>query len=269
MHTIAQLSDCHIRPAADPLVGGVVDTRAILRRALAVLTSWDLPVDTWLFTGDLADDGQPESYAWLRETVEPLAAARGVRVVWASGNHDARPAFRRLLLDAVESDEPLNQAVDLGGLRLLVLDTNVTGVPWGRPTRASLDWLAEQLATPAHHGTLLALHHSPITPWQDAVRGWDLREPDALAAVLRGSDVRLLVGGHFHQTSWGTFAGIPVAGCTSLAYTQDLSRGRTLRGQDAGQGFNLIQLTDAVAVHHITLARGAGVHPEVAPDASL
>lgn len=264
---IAHLSDPHIRPAGRVAVGGVVDSRAVLVRALEVLTTWDVGCAAWVFTGDLTDEGDAESYAWLRATVTDAARAAHVRVVWANGNHDDRVLFRTALVDADAVDAPYNAEHRLDGLRVLVLDTSVPGVPWGRVDPGSLAWLADRLADPAPDGTLLVMHHAPLPVVQDAAALWSLREPDAVARLVRGSDVRGILSGHFHQSGWGTFAGVPVALATSLAYTQDLTRGRTLRGHDAGQGFNLVQMHPDTVLHTVVpLVAGVGVHDEISPE---
>ncbi len=265
-HTIAHLSDLHLRPAADPLVGGVVDTAEQLRRAVGVLSSWDRPCDAWLFTGDLSDTGTADTYELARSIVEPAAARAGVQVIWANGNHD-EPAELSRVLWGQQAEAPLNREYRIGGLRVLTLDSNVPREPHGLVSDASLDWLADRLSTAAPDGTVLALHHPPIPPVQDAAARWPLTNPRALAQVVAGSDVRLIVGGHFHQTSFSTLAGVPVAGAVSLASSQDLTAGLTLRDQDAHQGFSIIEVyPDTVVVTAAQLATGRGVHPALSPD---
>lgn len=266
-YTLAHLTDLHLRPAADPLVGGVVDSLARTRRALEVLARWDVPCDVWFFGGDLSDSGDAETYEALRDLVEPVARARGVRVIWSPGNHDDPEAFARVLLDEPAAAGPLNREYRVGGLRFLVLDSTVPGAPHGLVAEESLEWLAGRLASPAPDGTLLAVHHAPIPPVQDAAGLWDLRNRESLAAVVRGRDVRLILGGHFHQTSFATLGGVPVAGASSVTYAHDLSAGRTLRGQDAGQGFGLVQVyDDTIVCTAVPDAVGAAVHPPITPE---
>ena len=265
-HVLAHLSDTHIRPADDPLVAGLVDTRATLARALGVLGSWNLEPEAWVFSGDLADAGHPEAYEHLDAVVTPAAEAAGARVLWCNGNHDDRLAFRETLLGEDPSDAPLNREWWLGDLRVLALDTNVTGASWGRVAPESLAWLADRLADPAPDGTVLVMHHAPLPQVQDATVLWSLEEQDALADIVRGSDVRLILSGHFHQTASGSFAGVPVWVGTSMAYTQDVTAGRTLRGQAGGQGFSLVSVyADQVVVTAVPLTQFEAVHPPVTP----
>ena len=261
---LAHLSDTHLRHPDDPLVRGVVDPRANLTEALAAMVAHS--PRALLFTGDLSDDGTPESYVELRRLVAPVAARLGAQVIWGNGNHDSRGAFRSVLLGespvsvpepgrvpepatvaepgtVPEPDEgPLNQVHDLDGLRVLWLDTTVPGADHGEVSPESLEWLAVQLASPAPQGTILGMHHAPLPVVQDLAAGWELRGQKQLAAVLAGSDVRAILAGHFHQSGFGTFAGIGVHSATSLCYTQDLATGRGMRGQDGAQGWHLVSV---------------------------
>lgn len=264
LRTLVQLSDPHLRRPDSPLVDGRVDPVARLRRALDVLTTWNVRADAWVLSGDLSDDESPESYRTVRALVTDAAGAVGARVVWANGNHDDRAMFRREVLDAA-GDGEVNTSHDIDGLRVLVLDTNVPGVPWGEVSAASLAWLADRLDERARLGTVLVMHHAPIPQPQTAANlRWPLRNPDALAELVAGSDVRVVLTGHVHQPSFGTLAGVPVATAPSLACAQDLTAGRDQRGQDAHQGFALIDVhTDSVVVAPVFLDVAAGVHPPV------
>ena len=56
---LAHLSDTHLRHPDDPLVRGLVDPRPHLIRALAAVETH--APRALVFTGDLSDDGTPES----------------------------------------------------------------------------------------------------------------------------------------------------------------------------------------------------------------
>lgn len=266
---LAHLSDTHLRHPDDPLVRGLLDPRPHLSRALAAVEAH--APQALVFTGDLSDDGTPESYEELRRLVLPVADRLGALVVWGNGNHDSRAAFRSVLLsstvpgadDAPEPDErPLNQVHDVDGLRVLWLDTTVPGADHGEVAPESLEWLEARLSETAPRGTILGMHHAPLPVVQDMAASWELRGQDELAAVLSGSGVRAILAGHYHQSGFGTFAGIGVHAATSLCYTQDLASGRGMRGQDGAQGWHL------VGVHAHTVASTVapiGHHPTVMP----
>ena len=92
------------------------------------------------------------------------------------GNHDNRAELRRLLLDEAPSMAPLDRVSMIDGLRIITLDTSVPGHHYGEITAAQLDWLADELATPAPDGTILALHHPPIPSVLDLAVTVELRD---------------------------------------------------------------------------------------------
>lgn len=263
-HRLAHLSDLHVTGDGSP-VGGVVDARAQLLRALEVLTSWNLRCDAWVLSGDLSDDGSPASYAWLCSTVLDAAASVGADVVWATGNHDEAGAFRSVFGHGVAGVAgPVNAEHDVAGLRVLVVDSSVPGTPAGTVAPESLAWLGGRLAEPAASGSLLVVHHPPLPPLQDAAWRWPLTNPDDLARVIRGSDVRAVLSGHFHHSASGAWAGVGVSIAPSLVYTQDLTVGGDLRGQFANTGFAVVEVYDDVVTHTIVpLDRGPGVGGEI------
>jgi 3',5'-cyclic AMP phosphodiesterase CpdA len=208
--TVLQLSDPHLlaeESGADVRLALALETVRISGlRPLAIL-----------LTGDLSDDGSPESYARVRAAVDPLAAELGAPVVSIPGNHDDAEAFRDGILDG----EPLHRVLDVDGVRIVGLDTTVPGRPHGELGAGQLEWLSDVLAEPARHGTLLALHHPPVPTVHPLLGRIGLREPDRLARVVRGTDVRMMVCGHAHAVAAGTLSGIPVWSAPALGVTSD------------------------------------------------
>lgn len=249
-HVFAHFSDTHLPAERSPLYGAA-DADGHLEELLAVLERSAVRPDALIFSGDLADRGDVSSYERLRVLVEPVARRLGSAIVWASGNHDDRAALRRVLLDG-EGAEPVCSAHRFGGLRVLVLDSNVPGLHHGELDDDRLSWLSDQLAEPAPEGTLLVMHHPPLPTVLDLAVTVELRDQHRLAEVLRGSDVRGILSGHIHHPSMGVFAGIPVSVASSTAYTQDLGMAPTAtRGQDGAQSFNLVQVYADTVVHSV------------------
>ena len=124
-----------------------------------------------------------------------------------------------------------------------MLDSTVPGHHYGEVDAEQLDWLRDVLATPAPHGTLLAMHHPPVPSVLDLAALVELRDQAGLAEVLEGSDVRSILAGHLHYSSTATFAGVPVSVASATCYTQDLNVpvGGT-RGRDGARAFNLVHV---------------------------
>ncbi len=250
-HFILHLSDTHLL-GGDARLYGTVDSADHLAQLLAELKASEGRPEAIVFTGDLADRGEPAAYERLRRMVEPVAARLGAQVIWVMGNHDDRGSFREALLAEQASARPVDRVYDINGLRIITLDTTVPGEHWGDVTDAQLDWLAEELAVRAPHGTILAMHHPPLPSVLDLAVAVELRDQGELAEVLLGSDVRSIIAGHLHYSSTGTFAGIPVSVASATCYTQDLNvpAGGT-RGRDGARAFNMVHVYGGTIVHSV------------------
>jgi 3',5'-cyclic-AMP phosphodiesterase len=250
-HFILHMSDIHLLGGPQPLYG-VVDSTARLRHIFEDLEASGVRPEAIVFTGDLADLGEAQAYRKLRAIVEPAATRLNAQVVWAMGNHDSREAMRAHLLGEAAGDAPLDRVHDVNGLRIIALDSTVPGFHHGELEDGQLRWLAEELAEPAAHGTILALHHPPVPSVQELAVLVELRGQQRLAEVLRGSDVRAIIAGHLHYSTTATCAGIPVSVASATCYTQDLAgpEGAT-RGRDGAQGYNMIHVYDGTVVHSV------------------
>ena len=140
-HAIAHLSDPHLIGAGG-LHYDVIDNVANLRRALDRLAVVRPAPQALVFTGDLADRGDPDAYATVRSVVEPFAAGIGAIVVWTMGNHDERTPFAKGLYDSDDAG-PQDRVHEVDGLRIVALDTSVPGYHHGELTADQLAWLAD------------------------------------------------------------------------------------------------------------------------------
>jgi len=266
-HFLLHLSDPHLMGGQDPLYGAI-DSEAKLIQLFDEVRASGAKPEAVIFTGDLADKGDPEAYAKLRAIVEPACDDFGAKVIWAMGNHDNRANFRTGLLDQPGSDAPIDHSYFVNGLRVITMDTSVPGFHHGELSEAQLDWLAQELDTPAPDGTILALHHPPVPSVLDLSVLVELRDQASLAAVVRNSDVRTILAGHLHYSTTATFAGIPVSVASASCYTQDLNVpvGGT-RGRDGGQAFNLVHVYEHTIVHSVVpLGRTPTVGEYVTPE---
>lgn len=242
-HTLVHISDTHLLAGNRPL-HRVVDTDQPVRSLLDRVAASGLTIDALVFTGDLAERGEPEAYLRLRELVEPYANSLGAEVVWVMGNHDEREPFARALYGEQGASTPQDRVWSMRGLRVIALDTSVPGYHHGELTASQLSWLAEQLQTPAENGTVLALHHPPI-PTPISLMGLiELENQAELARVIRGSDVRAILGGHLHYSTHSVLEGVPVSVAAASCYNIDLVAevSLTLRGSQAGKSASLVHV---------------------------
>lgn len=248
-HLIAHISDTHFLGGARKLYG-TVDTDTSVHRALAQLERSGLRPDAFVLTGDIVDRGEADAYRRVRDIVESAAERLGAAVIWVMGNHDERSAFRTELLRETGSTAPVDGVFDIRGLRIIALDTSVPGYHHGEVDESQLEWLAGVLSEPAPLGTLLALHHPPVPIPSPLMSILELRDQHRLAAVVGGSDIRGILGGHLHSATTTLFAGIPVSVAAATCYTLDPSAtARELSGVDGGQSFNLVRVYKNQVMH--------------------
>jgi 3',5'-cyclic AMP phosphodiesterase CpdA len=174
--------------------------------------------DAVVVTGDLADNGEAAEYAALGGLVDRL----GVPCYPLPGNHDDRAVLRSHFGLPGEDGAPINYSVEIGPLRLVILDSTTPGEDGGDLGEARLSWLDRELSVAPEQPTIVAMHHPPLLTGAPA---WDRiglpdRERQALGAVLeRHSHVRLVIGGHMHRTIASRLAGRPVLAAPAIYRT--------------------------------------------------
>ena len=249
-HFLLHVSDTHFVGTGQ--LFGRVDVEGHLLALLQQFEASHARPEVIIFTGDLADRGDPAAYRRLRAVVEPIALQIGAELVWVMGNHDDRAAFRTSLLGERPSSAPVDAVHWAGGLRIIALDTSVPGYHHGDLTDRQLVWLAAELATPAPEGTILAMHHPPVPSVLDLAVLVELQQQHRLAAVLAGTDVRSILAGHLHYSTTATFAGIPVSVASASCYTQDLTvPAGALQSRDGAQAINLVHVYPHTVMHSV------------------
>lgn len=225
MTTIVQLSDTHIT-ADGRLAYGKVDTCAALARAVAHVTALQDRIgriDAVVVSGDLVDLGTDAEYRRFRALTEGLEP----RLLVLPGNHDERAAMRRAFADLGDlppGDGPLDHAVMIGALHVMLLDSTVPGQPHGALNAGQLAWLDQQLNARPATPTLVFLHHPPF---ETGIAHMDvqrlLNAPDLVEVLARHAQLRLVSCGHVHRAISTTVAGVPcmIAPAPAHAVTLD------------------------------------------------
>lgn len=187
---IAQLTDMHLfADEKQDLLGlFTVQSFQVVIERLQKLRQLDL----LLITGDLSQDGTPESY----ERVQNLVSLLQTPTYWLPGNHDSISSMQQVLNRALVS--PLKAFVQ-GNWNFLLINSSVPGCVHGQLSPETLEWLDFQLGL-GSYPTVVALHHPPFyvnSNWLDTST---LQNPEELFAVLdRHSQVKLVLFGHIHQ----------------------------------------------------------------------
>ncbi len=141
MVTIAHISDLH--------VGSPYFVPNLMNRVIVELN--ELEPDLVLCTGDITNEGYRQEYkiavAYLDRLKSPLAIV--------PGNHDARNVG---YLHFEELIGPRRWVRDVGGIRIVGMDSSEPDLNEGQVGREHYDWIMEQFAAPCDL-KIFALHH--------------------------------------------------------------------------------------------------------------
>jgi len=188
---VVQLTDAHL--FADPagtLLG--LNTRDSLRHVVAQVQREQPAIDLLLCTGDLSQDASVASYKAFRE----LTAGFGVATRWLPGNHDEA----RVMADIAQGTDLVQAVTDIGGWRIVMLDSAVAGATHGLLEEAQLSLLEGALKTAGERHCLVCFHHQPVDIGCAWIAPIGLRNAQALFGIVeRYPQVRGLLWGHVHQ----------------------------------------------------------------------
>lgn len=213
---VVQISDPHMVEAGK-LLRKKIDSRAKTHRAIT--TALELSPDVLVFSGDIAQRGH-NVYAEFAELVAKLQKETGVPVISIGGNHDVVGAINHTHSSprVGHGPHPANGVYECHGVRFIALDTGGVGKHHGELDDAQLDWLREVLESPAPQGSVVVMHHAPIEATVPAQKGSGLADPLRLAKVISGTDVRVILAGHYHHPVAGALAGVPVWAAPAVGY---------------------------------------------------
>lgn len=177
-----------------------------------------------IVSGDLVEHGD-DTHAY--DHVHALIGRWQGPMLLAVGNHDSRANFAAEFPNVGRDSNGFFQyEAELGGLRIIVLDTLEEGRHGGAFCELRAAWLAARLADRREQPTVIVLHHPPLDtgiPWMSALphEGWVER---LRAVVEPASQVRALLCGHVHRSIAASFAGkmLVVAPSTAPQVALDL-----------------------------------------------
>jgi 3',5'-cyclic AMP phosphodiesterase CpdA len=242
--TFVHLSDTHIAPPGE--IAYDTDTPQNLRNVARRVREMALNPACFIFSGDLSNHGEPESYQHLARIVEEEFRPFGVPVLLGLGNHDSRLPFRRVMLGQTEATDEREQhyySTVVGGLKVVMLDSLVPGQVHGFLGDEQLAWLDRELAEGAPSGQVVVLHHPSLPRGVPRPNDYLLSDRDAFGDVLARHEVLAVLCGHSHVPTFGLFARTLHVAAPATAYQLDPSIREGGRGLE-GAGFNLCTLRD-------------------------
>ncbi|MGJ9482793.1 metallophosphoesterase family protein [Actinotignum sp. GS-2025f] len=261
---ILHLSDTHLL-AERARHYGKIDTSGLLEAAAAAAGEL-APCQAIVVSGDISDDGTPDSYTFAARTLAPLAQQWGAPVVWACGNHDRRAAMREALSLPGAPLDPIFTITDItvgkARWRFVAADSSVPGRGFG--------YLGEQIhriedavtdaygatkvdGTPAHEEesaplhSVLVLHHPPLTAPTVLHGALRLMDAPRLAQGLQSWEAAptVVLAGHYHLAGRGRAGGVPVVVGPALSNETTLGRGPEWESARARSAFSVVQISEA------------------------
>ncbi len=209
---IAQLTDVHLGFEPD---NPSEFNRKRLDQVLKHFATIKPQPDIMIATGDLVDRGDARSYRRLKG-----ALANCPWPIWPCiGNHDNRDNFIACFPELPLSDGFIQYEVDLGPVRMLVLDTLEPGRHGGGFCTLRADWLKVRLAEEREQPTVIVMHHPPVEvgiDWMntDPEEPWVARFAEAIAGA---TNIRGILCGHLHRAISVGWRGNTVSICSSTA----------------------------------------------------
>ena len=165
--TLMFLTDPHIYADQQAMLKGI-NTMGSFQAVLAEARKKMACPDAVVLGGDLAQDEMPESYLRLR-----VALGDWVGQCHAiPGNHDDPAALGSHFGDS-------NLPIDVGGWRIILLDSHVDGQVGGTLGAEGLRHLQAQLVRSGQMPVMVVLHHHPVPVGSRWLDGIALRDADA------------------------------------------------------------------------------------------
>ncbi|RIL06474.1 MAG: hypothetical protein DCC71_06615 [Proteobacteria bacterium] len=162
-------------------------------------------VDAVVIKGDIADRGLPEQFGWAREAFAKIRAPHHAFL----GNHDyygRHNGAGEVDGYALLGQAPAPRHFELGGWRIVLLETALPGDHHGVFDGDRLGWLGETLAETRESGTptLLCMHHQPVPhehrdSYPNSIGMLPEHSADFFALIGAHPQVKGVLIGHTHR----------------------------------------------------------------------
>jgi 3',5'-cyclic-AMP phosphodiesterase len=217
---IAQISDFHLK-SEGTLAYGLVDTATPLKRTVEHINRLNPMPDLILVTGDLVDEGGPDTYAYLSKLLSLLRPP----FVIVPGNHDHKASLRK----AFPEHDYLHGGLEEKGenyicftfenfpVRLIGLDTVTPGEHGGGFGSKRRAWLKKILEARPEIPTLIFMHHPPFASAighmdKEEFRGWQ----EFQSLISKYPQVERILCGHLHRPIFRRFGGTVALTCPAI-----------------------------------------------------
>ena len=217
MSSFLHISDLHISCGLRDTQNQNNTPNSNLKMAIDIISKLKPKPKFVIFSGDLTDTGDLESYEYLKSVVSDSK----IPIILALGNHDNRLNFRKVFYGS-EIDDPYFYASEYDEFKVIVLDTSKPSRVSGTICENQFIFLQEVLNESKNHKVLLVLHHPPSVdeddlPWTTLDKKSSLRLHDC----LKSHDISGIFCGHIHLNKFINWNNIPIITSSGLQSTID------------------------------------------------
>ncbi|QUJ67876.1 3',5'-cyclic-AMP phosphodiesterase [Photobacterium sp. GJ3] len=190
---LLQLTDTHLFSDETGSLLGVA-TRDSFHAVLEEVAAQSRPFDAIIATGDISQDHTPESYQRFADGIQRWTQP----CFWLPGNHDDQPSMKTVLPSP--QIKSCDQVLAGEHWQVILLDSQVVGVPHGELSPVQLDMLDQALSGEPDRHALVLLHHHPLPAGSRWLDQHQLKNNDAFWQVVsRYPQVKAVLCGHIHQ----------------------------------------------------------------------
>ncbi|RMG92370.1 MAG: serine/threonine protein phosphatase [Zetaproteobacteria bacterium] len=189
--TVLHLTDFHLYADAGATIKGIV-SRESFEAVLDQASETHAEAKVMVLGGDLAQDESLPTYRWLAQCLRQY----DFKYLVTPGNHCKLDRLREGLEIPLCGNGP--RSLDIGGWRILGLNTHWKGRVGGMLSNDELAWMDQELQHAEH--VLIAMHHHPFptgSAWLDDIALNNAH--DFWQLIQRHDNVRGIVCGHVHQ----------------------------------------------------------------------
>lgn len=210
MTTFFHFSDFHILPEKG-MTRAEGDPCEKIERVIKLAKDTNIKPAFSIITGDISQNGSTSGYEIAKDYFAQIESLGGP-VLPVMGNVDERTRFHENLLKGtkLENGSSCYYSVIVDGVRVIVLDSQNPDDHTGILDENQLSWLEKELAL-EHEPTLIAMHHPTFALHLPNGRKHIVCDRPSMARfqdIVRGSNVKLVLCGHLHQSLYVESNGI-------------------------------------------------------------
>lgn len=193
---IVQVTDCHLFENPEAMLVGM-NCEQSFQDVLSLIKRQQKDIACLICSGDIVQDASISAYQRFYDQISTFETAS----LWIPGNHDI---MANMVTVVGENNPCLNKTYGTGNWHIIMLNTCVEGVIYGRLDEGELSFLDQVLEKHEEQlpraNVLVCLHHNPLPVKAAWLQQHSLKNSDDFFAILdKYSTVKCVLWGHIHH----------------------------------------------------------------------